>query len=206
MNIRELVPWGRRKRDEGPYRDGGDAALALRSDLNRVFDEFWSRFDLPAFGAWDDDLGQFGRSALPRVDIRDLEKKIEVVAELPGMDEGDVAVSVADGYLTIRGDQRSEREEEHRGYLMRERTAGLVERVIPLPPDLDIGSARARFRNGVLTVTIAKTPEAQAAIRQVRPFGLDLCSGVRTEGRLDGDKLAAFMQAVRQADAGPASG
>src|SRR5258706_5459088 len=109
MNIRELVPWGRHKREEEElYRNGGDATLALRSDLNRVFDSFWNRFDLPALGIWDE---AFGRSAL-RVDIRDLDKEIEVVAELPGMDERDVSVGVADGSLTIRGEQRSERGEE----------------------------------------------------------------------------------------------
>jgi HSP20 family protein len=165
MNIRELVPWGRHKREEEEmYRNGGDATLALRSDLNRVFDSFWNRLDLPALGVWDE---AFGRSVLPRVDIRDLDKEIEVVAELPGMDERDVSVGVADGSLTIRGEQRSEREEERRGYLLHERTSGRIERIVPLPPDLDIDSARARFKNGVLTITIAKTPEAQAATRQI---------------------------------------
>jgi len=65
------------------------------------------------------------------------------VAELPGMDERDVSVGVADGSLTIRGEQRSEREEERRGYLLHERTSGRIERIVPLPPDLDIDS-RAR--------------------------------------------------------------
>ncbi len=142
MNIRELVPWGRHKREEEElYRNGGDATLALRSDLNRVFDSFWNRLDLPGQSVWDE---AFGRSALPRVDIRDLDKEIEVVAELPGMDERDVSVGVAE-----------------------ERTSGRIERIVPLPPDLDVDSARARFKNGVLTITIAKTPEAQAATRQI---------------------------------------
>ena len=90
-----------------------------------------------------------------------------MVAELPGMDEADVEVSVAEGMLTIRGEKKSERDEEEKGYVLRERSFGRIERVVPLPAGLDLDSAKATFKNGVLTVTIARTAEAQAAVKHI---------------------------------------
>jgi HSP20 family protein len=105
---------------------------------------------------------------LPRVDIRETDRELQVIAELPGMDDKDVEVAVADGVLTIRGEKQSERETEERGFLQRECSFGRVERIVPLPDGVDLDSAEATFKNGVLTVTFAKTPEAQAAVKRVQ--------------------------------------
>lgn len=102
------------------------------------------------------------------VDMRDTGKAVEVTAELPGMEDADVDVSVAEGALTIRGEKKSEREREGKGYVLRERSYGEIERVVPLPEGLDLDAAVASFKNGVLTVTIPKTAEAQAAVKRVR--------------------------------------
>ena len=83
------------------------------------------------------------------------------------MNEADIDVSVAPGMLTIRGEKKSERDEEKEGYVLRERSFGRVERVVPLPDGLDLDSPKAVFKNGVLTVTIAKTAEARQAVRRI---------------------------------------
>jgi HSP20 family protein len=105
-------------------------------------------------------------AVVPQVDVRETDKEIEVVAELPGMDEADVDVSASQGMLTIRGEKKSEREEDE-GYVLRERSFGRVERIVPLPDGLDIDSAEAKFRNGVLTVRIPKTADAQRAAKRI---------------------------------------
>ena len=116
-------------------------------------------------GIWGDGVAG---GLMPRVDVRETDKEVEVVAELPGMDEADVDVSVAAGMLTIRGEKKSEREERRRkGYILRERSFGRIERVVPLPEGLDLDSAKATFKNGVLTVRIAKTAEAQRAVKRI---------------------------------------
>jgi HSP20 family protein len=171
MNIRDLIPWGHSRRE--PWSRGGrevatrrddddDPMRALQSDINRVFDNFWRSFELPM-------LGDGGRDSdlLPRVDVRETDNAVEVVAELPGMEEADVDVSVAEGMLTIRGEKRSEREEGN-GYILRERSFGRIERLVPLPEGLDLDSAEATFKNGVLTVRIAKTAEAQRAAKRIQ--------------------------------------
>ena len=114
--------------------------------------------------------GDAGRDLMPRVDVRETDNEVEIVAELPGMEEGDVDVSIAEGMLTIRGEKRSEREEreEGNGYILRERSFGRIERLVPLPEGLDLDSAEATFKNGVLTVRIAKTAEAQRAAKRIQ--------------------------------------
>jgi HSP20 family protein len=70
--------------------------------------------------------------------------------------------------LTIRGEKKEEREREDKGYVLRERSFGRIERLVPLPVGIDPDSAKATFKNGVLTVTIAKTPEAQSAVKRIQ--------------------------------------
>jgi HSP20 family protein len=115
-------------------------------------------------GDWGDGLEG---AVVPRVDVRETDQEVEVIAELPGMDEGDIDVSVSQGMLTIRGEKRSEREEEDAGYVVCECSHGRVERTIPLPDGLGVDAAEARFRNGVLTVRIPKTPETQRAAKRI---------------------------------------
>jgi HSP20 family protein len=117
-------------------------------------------------GDWGDGLEG---AVVPRVDVRKTDQEVEVIAELPGMGEGGVDVSVSRGMLTIRGEKRSEREEEEEddGYVVCECSHGRVERTIPLPDGLDVDAAEARFRNGVLTVRIPKTPETQRAAKRI---------------------------------------
>lgn len=171
MKARDLMPWRRDKRvsrdrrDLAPQRRGTDVTRALQSDINRAFDEFWRSFDLPApFRGGDLDLLGDG---LPRIDVRENDKEVDIEAELPGMDEDDIDVAVADGTLVIRGEKKDEHEERDQGFIRRERVFGRIERVIPLPDGLDVDHAQATFKNGVLTVAIPRTAEAQAATKRI---------------------------------------
>ncbi|HET7608883.1 MAG TPA: Hsp20/alpha crystallin family protein [Gammaproteobacteria bacterium] len=130
--------------------------LTLQQDINRLFDTFWRGMGMPMPSAWN----ELATEDLPRVDVRETDKEVVVSAELPGMDEKDVEISVAGGLLSIRGETARERETENDGYVQRERTVGAVERLVPLPDGLDLDSARATMKNGLLTV---KIPRAGAA-------------------------------------------
>jgi HSP20 family protein len=166
MHIRDLIPWSRGGREVQARREGADdPMLALQSDINRVFESFWRSFDLPTLGNGGDGLVT---GAMPRVDVRETDSEVEVVAEVPGMDEADLDVSIADGVLTVRGEKKTEREQEDKGYILRERSFGRIERRVPLPDGLDLDSAKATFKNGVLTVRMTKTPEAQAAVKRIQ--------------------------------------
>ncbi|WP_409720417.1 Hsp20/alpha crystallin family protein [Pseudorhodoplanes sp.] len=139
----------------------GEPLRSLQNDINRAFDNFWRGFDLlwPSTSSWS--------ISMPSVDLSETDKEIEVTAELPGMDEKDIDVSLAEGILTIRGEKKSEIEKKEKDYYLQERTFGSVERVIPLPDTVDLDSANATFKNGVLTVKFAKKPEAAAATKRI---------------------------------------
>lgn len=159
MLFRDLVPWSR-KAAVPAQRDEDHPLLALHREMDRLFDDFWNEFGRP-FGA----AGALG--AAPRADMADTDKAIEVTIELPGLDEKDIDVSVTEDALTIKGEKRSEREEKEKGYYLSERRFGAFHRTIPLPRGINASDAKAEFKKGVLTVTLPKTPEAQAKVKRI---------------------------------------
>ena len=162
MNIRDLIPWNWGKRQVPVRREQSEPLRSLQNDINRAFDNFWRGFDLP----WPSTSSAWSVS-MPSVDVSETDKEIEVTAELPGMDEKDIDVSIAEGVLTIRGEKKSEVEKKEKDYYLQERTFGSVERVIPLPDTVNLDSANATFKNGVLTVKLAKKPEAVATTKRI---------------------------------------
>ena len=132
----------------------------LRSEVDRLFDDF--PFRLPAF--------QFGTSAavgMPAIEMTETAKAYKITAELPGMEADDVEVSFEDGMLRIAGEKKEEREENERGYRLSERSYGAFERLIELPAAADDDKMKAKFRNGVLTVTVAKDASAPKQARRI---------------------------------------
>ena len=82
-------------------------------------------------------------------------------AELPGMDENNIDVKFSDGTLTIKGEKRDEREEKKKNFYLAERRYGSFQRSFSVPKSVDAGRIEANFKNGVLTVTLPKTPQAR---------------------------------------------
>jgi HSP20 family protein len=162
MKPRDLIPWNRGKRDVEPQRRGLlDPERAL-SDMTRAMEDLWRSFDAPMRGGGSDlDID------LPRIDVRENDREIDIDAELPGMSEKDVEVSVSDGALVIRGEKSDDREEEREGYVVHERSFGHVERVVPLPDGVDVEHAKATFKNGLLSIAIPKTAEAQSSSKRI---------------------------------------
>jgi HSP20 family protein len=144
---------------------------SLRREVDRLFQDFQlgarspfgrSLFDVEPF--WRGELS-FGKS--PAVDVVDKDKAYEISAELPGMDESNVDVKFADGMLTIKGEKKEEKEENKKGYHLSERRYGSFERSFRVPDGVDADKIEASFKNGVLTVTLPKTPEAQKSEKKI---------------------------------------
>lgn len=167
MNVRDIIPWqrgGRRSSTPARREGGGHPMFSLQSDINHALEDFWRTFETPMMRSLQSDMGDVD---VPRVDVRDGDREVEVVAELPGMDEEDVEVSVADGALVIRGEKESESEERDQDYLLRERSFGYIERVVPLPDNLELDKAEATFRNGLLTIRIPKQAGQESSRRRI---------------------------------------
>lgn len=162
MQINDLIPWA--SQDEPAKAKGEDEhpMAALQRDINRLFDGFWNRFE-QSVGTLDLPWTASGL----RSDVVETDDAIEVSIELPGMEQGDIEVSLTDDALTIKGEKKVERKDEKKGYYVSERSYGSIQRTIPLPPGVDTDKAQATFKNGVLTVTVPQSAEAKAKIKRI---------------------------------------
>lgn len=127
----------------------------LRSEVDRLFDGF--PFRMPAIR-----LGRVA-TAWPPVEMSETKKAYKVSAELPGLNPADVEVTFEDGLLRIAGEKQQQRDEEERGYRLSERSYGAFERLIKLPSAADPEKISAKFKKGVLSVSIAKNGKQQGA-------------------------------------------
>ncbi|MCG6536792.1 MAG: Hsp20/alpha crystallin family protein [Syntrophales bacterium LBB04] len=135
----------------------------LQRDMNRIFDDFFTNFSLPTY----DGLSERFEACSPSTDIREDEKELTIKAELPGMDEKDIEVSLTDDTLTIAGEKKDEKEEKSGGYYYAERSYGSFRRVLPLPASIDSQKADASFKKGVLTITVPKTEAAKSKVKKI---------------------------------------
>ena len=107
---------------------------------------------------WRRDLGF---TVTPAIDIVEKEKAFEVTAEIPGLDAKNVDVQLSDNVLTIKGEKQEEKEEKTKDRYVSERRYGSFLRSLQVPGSVDANKIEASFKNGVLTVTMPKSPEAQ---------------------------------------------
>jgi HSP20 family protein len=161
MAIKDLIPWNNRGREVGIHREAEmHPFFALHREMNRMFDDVFRGFDLAPFGPTRGLNGM----GWPQIDIDETDKEVRITAELPGLDEKDVNLELANGVLSISGEKRSETED--RGRRFSERYYGRFERRIPLD-DVDEDKVSAAFRNGVLSITVPKSAEAKSSVRRI---------------------------------------
>lgn len=158
MALKSLIPVGRERnvawRDQNPLVD-------LENNISRVIEDFWR--GMPAFGS-------FGRQDLmPALDVSETDKEIEIVAELPGLEEKDVQINVADNVLTIRGEKKVEKEEKDKNYRLVERSYGSFSRAIELPSGVNADAIKATIAKGVLKVVVPKPAQAEAKRVEIKP-------------------------------------
>ena len=159
MAITDLIPW---KRDDNSIQvrreKEEDALLDLRSEMNRMFDEFFQRpFGLRSF--FDD--RELGRGFAPQLDVTETDKSVLISAELPGLEPDDIDISLDRDVLTISGEKHAESEEKGARYYRVERSFGSFSRSIPLPSEIEADKIDATFKRGVLKVNLPKTKKAK---------------------------------------------
>ena len=149
-----IVPWRRSR----PEQFG---AVDLASDFDRVFDQLWSGFGLQA--------AETPRAFAPRTDVSETETEYRIEAELPGLEEKDIAVTLENGVLTLAGERKDEREseDEKRGIRHRESFRGSYRRAFSLPENVDEKGVAASYKNGVLSLTLPKLPQAKPEVRTI---------------------------------------
>lgn len=130
----------------------------LRTEIDRLFDDFGPTRSLFNFGSV---------APVPALELSSNDKEYRLTAELPGLADADVEISVADGILSLKGEKREAEEHKQDGYLMSERRYGKFERRIALPDDVDSDRIAATFTKGVLTVAMPRSEQAQDRARKI---------------------------------------
>lgn len=145
MAISDLIPW--RREPELPT-----ALTSLQREMNRMFEDFFGRGR-----RWPASFEEFG-AFLPSLDISETEDSMEISAELPGMSEKDIDVTLSSdrSTLTIKGEKKEEKERKEKGYYHSERSYGAFRRAIALPSPAKDEQVQATFQSGVLTVQLKK--------------------------------------------------
>jgi len=158
MALTNLIPWGRNQSVTAPgSHENNDPFVALSRDMNRLLDDFTRGFGVSIpprsslSGTW------------PHVEVSETDKDVTVVAELPGMDEKEVEVLLQDGVLTLKGEKKSESNTS----AYSERWHGQFQRSVQVGSDIDPEQVNASFKNGVLTLTLAKRPETQRSVKRI---------------------------------------
>ncbi|MBN1993281.1 MAG: Hsp20/alpha crystallin family protein [Anaerolineae bacterium] len=161
MAIRDLVPWKWGNEKQVPVRRENDNPMvALQHNIDRLFDDFFRGTSLTPFGeSWS--------GFTPRIDVTENDQAYMVSAELPGLDENDVQVSLANNILTISGEKKEEKEDKGQNYYRLERAYGSFQRNIPLPPGLKTDQVDATFKKGVLTILLPKAAEARRQAKRI---------------------------------------
>jgi HSP20 family protein len=148
-----LIPW-RGKQREGEQTES--PLVALRSEMDRLFDTFLRE----PLGAIDWPLAGHGKWA-PTIDIAETDQEITVRAELPGIDPGDLDVSLSGNELVLSGEKKESTESKDKGLYHSESRYGIFRRSVRLPEGVDTENVDAQYANGVLTLRLKKTPSAQ---------------------------------------------
>jgi HSP20 family protein len=152
MRIKSLLPDVSRKTGteiDHPF-------YSLQREMNSLFDNFFRGFNVAPRG-FAAGMGNF----TPSVDVKENEKEVIIKAELPGVEEKDIDVTVTNDSVTIKGEKKEEKEDKNKNYYYMERSYGSFCRVIPLEAEIESGKAEARFKNGILDIKIPKNQNAK---------------------------------------------
>jgi HSP20 family protein len=143
---------------------------ALHQEIDRLFADFGRGFPSLGWGRNAFDVSPFwagGQELTPAVDVVDKGTSFQITAELPGLDEKNIEVALADDVLTIKGEKSEEKEEKKKNYYRSERSFGSFQRSFELPESVDQGKIEASFQKGLLTITMPKTEVAQKAAKKI---------------------------------------
>ena len=163
MTLYELLPI-RRHRSNVPVKRAGSRYPFDEMDKlrNELFGDFFGDFALGPFGA-----SEVRNEFVPRVNVTEDEKNIYLSAELPGIKQEDVEISVTEDALTIKGEKKRENEEKRKNCYCSERSYGSFERVLGLPEHVDSEKAEAAYSEGVLTITLPKVEPEKSKARKI---------------------------------------
>ena len=138
--------------------------LGLHKSVNEAFNDFYNLFETGDFA-----LDRFDNiNLLPALDIVETDDYYTIEAEMPGMGEEDIKITINEDRVTIKGEKSTSKKHKNKSYLSREITYGRYDRTIALPPSADSHKATATFKKGMLWINIPKKAENKNHSREVK--------------------------------------
>ncbi len=122
---------------------------AVYTDMARLLDSFLGE------GRGATGLQKFDWA--PRVDVEEFDDRLEITAEIPGMEKDNINIEVQEGILTIRGERKFENDKKEKNYHICERRYGTFARSFALPENVKEEDVEAEYKDGVLKLTVPKT-------------------------------------------------
>lgn len=161
MAIRDLITWNNRpisKRENEEIHP----VERFHREIDRMFDDFFTDFKLPSIFRHEK-----GETFSPRVNVSEDDNTVDVSAELPGLSNKDIEVSLKENVLTIKGEKNVEKEEKKKDYYHLERSYGKFHRAVALPAEVEEDKVDASFKDGILKIRLPKTAKAQEKGRMI---------------------------------------
>jgi len=162
MVLRDIMPFKKPGQTIHVRANAADYPLqGLQNRMNRLFEDFFGDWGLEPFGV----LGQLERDYLPAIDVAQTDKEVTVTAELAGMDQKDIELTLDKDILTLRGEKKQQNEHKDAKCFHRECSYGSFARSIQLPATVEQDKVKAEFKKGILTIHLpkaeAETPKAK---------------------------------------------
>lgn len=158
MNLGSLIPWRSKSQPLSQRDDFFDPIFSLRREIDRMFDEIFDGFGNSAYRSVN---------LRPAIDITENDKELVISADMPGLDEKDLDVSLVGDVLSIKGEKRAEHEQKNGDHYYVERRFGSFSRSVRLPFEVDDQEVEAKYDKGVLTIRVPKPAELQRAVRRI---------------------------------------
>lgn len=164
MPISDLLPWNRDKEKYAIQKRDEMDPFNMQHQMNQMFEEI---FNVPNGCRPMQGMMNVENSFSPRLDISESDQEIRINADLPGLDEKDIHLSVENNQLTISGEKKFESEEKDRTYHRVERRYGSFSRRIGLPENVEVDKIDASFKKGVLMIIIPKPAEVESQRKRI---------------------------------------
>ena len=160
MALKDLTPW-RSHALKGKLFEENPLAT-MHTEMDRLFANFFDEDRWPSLTN--------GHRMVVRWDVAETDDAVKISADLPGLTEKDIDVTLNEGVLTIKGERKTEKEtdDKDKHYHRLERSYGAFERAMSLPSDVDESKIVADFKNGVLELTLPKKPEAKKKAKKIQ--------------------------------------
>lgn len=140
------------------------SSLSRGGEFSHLMNYLWNYFDSANSSTEGTSLGEWE----PRIQVAETKEAVNITAELPGIDENNLDLQISsDGYLSLCGEKKNSFESNDKDAYFSEISYGVFKRTIPLPWDLDYDNAVANYTNGILSISIPKTPIEKQKFKKI---------------------------------------